>query len=84
MRSEQKPIKEIEILINRWNILGFSRETRQTEWGGRERQKECKETEGNRLEQKFIKGLAYSSLQDTLGINYSRSLNQSVMCRLQA
>lgn len=50
MRSEQKPIKEIDILINKWNILGFFREARQTEWGGRERQKECKETEGNRLE----------------------------------
>lgn len=50
MRSEQKPIKEIEILINRWNILGFFRETWQTELRERERQRECKETEGNRLE----------------------------------
>lgn len=47
MRSEQKPIKEIDILINKWNILGFFREARQTERGGREKQKECKETEGN-------------------------------------
>lgn len=34
MRRQKKLIKEMDILINRWNVLWFFRETRQTESGG--------------------------------------------------